>query len=454
MLHLPPSVVPYLNALSHKETDHETEADSFAAALDQIGDWLAFESGYSLDDQESGQFENMALLLADVREGMAEPDKQKQLDRLVPRLYELVGAMEAVNARRQAPRYSAQPAVNDFLVCGAAFLQGRASVEAVENRLQRLEAYVSVLRQAFRLNKGRLKPEVAEALETGLEHLRAALAAAPEHLREQRLEAFQDSLATIAESAELLQHLIDWQRADSLRFDEGHARFAIPGVAAALEVTLEQGRALPRQQWARGIRNVQEQLLPQLHSAWQQMLLRLFVDPRVRASLLSEVEHGLESLEVAVEELLNPEISAEAAVDGFEAALENLSEAFLRLQEQTLSYQHLRGSQAGDYMEAILGALHHTMPFLAFPELFHSSPPPPEWQPVIDKILAFGDDLDPEHLYAAGYELLRLHPGAGEQAHPENWECVLCGHSNRVGTATCSACNSGAAVAVESGWAG
>lgn len=454
MLHLPPTVVPYLNALSHKETDHEAEHESFAAALDQFEDWLAFESGYSLDEQESGLFENMALLLADLRQSMTEPDKQKQLDRLVPRLYELVGAMETVNARRQTPRYSAQPAVNDFLMCGAALLQQRASAAALHNRLQRLEAYVGVLRQAFRFNKGRLKPEVSEALETGMEHLRRALAAVPGLVQDQRHEPLQDSFATIAEGAELLQHLIDWQRIDSLRFEEAHRRFAIPAAGAALEVTLEQGRELPREQWARGVRNVQEQLLPQLQAAWEQMQLRLFVEPAARPALLADVDHAVETLETAVEELLNTELTAEAAIDGFEAALEHASAVFQSLHEHALTHQHLRGSQAGDYMEAILGALHHTVPFLAFPELFHSSPPPAEWQPVVDAILAFGDDLDPEHLYMAGYTLLRLHPAPDDADHPQNWECVLCGHSNLVGTSTCSACNSGAAVAVESGWAG
>ena len=456
MLHLPPTVVPYLNALSHKGTDHREELETFLEALQQFEHWLAFESGYSIDAAEAGQFENMALLLAEVRRVSLEvPGKQAQLDQLVPRLYELVGLMESVNQRRAQPRYSAQPAVNDFLMCGAAWLQGSASPEALLQRLQRLEAYYGVLRHAFKGNRGRLKSEVAEALEQGLNHLQAAMAGVADPLPADR-DGLQDNLAAIAEGAEIMQHLIDWQRADQLRFTQTQQRYQIPLAGPALQATLEQGRELPRAQWARGVRNLQEQVLPQLEQFWEHFQRRFFADPTVRAEVVAGVDQALEQLQLAIEGLLAPDRETGQAVAGFEQALEQLSAAFEVCREHALPHQHLRGTQAGEYIEAILGALSGTVPFLAFPELFHCSPPPLEWKSIVDSILAFGDDLDPEHLLHAGYLLLRIHPAPAEQAeHPDNWECVYCGHSNRVGQRTCAVCSSGsAAVEASAGWDG
>lgn len=455
MLHLPPTVVPYLNALSHKATDHTTELDPFLAALEQFQDWLDFESGYTLDDDESGQFENMRLLLTEIQRVSTEGgSKQRQLDELVPKLYALVELMEKVNARRGQPRYSSQPAVNDFLLCGAALLQGRAEPQAVQQRLERLQAYYGVLRHAFKANRARLKGEVAEAMERGLNHLKAALDAIPGALPAGGDE-LQDNLAAIAEGAEIMQHLIDWQRQDQFRFAEQHRRFQIPLAGPALQATLEQGSELPRDQWPRGVRNLQEAVLPQLFRFWSEYQLRLFASASVRAELVAGVQQSLEQLEDSVAGLLDEEIEAEDAVAGLEDALEQLSGSFEACRQHGLAHQHLRDTQAGEYMEAILGALNGTVPFLAFPELFHSSPPPLEWKGLVDSMLAYGEDLDPAHLFEAGYLLLMLNPAPSEADHPDNWECVYCGQKNQVGSRTCAACNSSqAAVQAHAGWDG
>jgi hypothetical protein len=436
--YLPPTVVPYLNALSHKESDHELERDDFLAALQQFTDWWVFQSGYTLDDEEDAQFENLKLLHQEVRQALDLPDKQAQLDRLVPDLFQIVTLMDQINHRREAPHYSPQLAVNDFLMCGAAWLKERADEEAVEARLDRLQAYVGVLRHAFIGNKSRLLPEVVEALETGLNHLRKGI----EDIDFGDAEKFQDGLASIAEGAEIMQHLIDWQRQDVARQAQVHGRFLIPEAGPDFQEALEQARQLPREQWRRGIRYLEENVLPRAEGAWQSMRQRIFWDPNQRLTLWHEIELGFEDVRAAVADLSDAELPEGQALDGLEEALEGLSQAFRQARAHSTPHQHLMGSQPGLYIEAILGGIHQTLPFVAFPELFHSSPPPEDWKPIVDAILEFGVDLEPDHLYRAGYLLLqRFPPACDESGLEKDWNCPSCGHSNSPQVTRCSNCH-------------
>ena len=449
--YLPPTVVPYLNALSHKESDHHLERDGFLAALQQFTDWWNFQSGYWLDKEEEARFDNLKLLHEEVRQALEIPDKQEQLDRLVPDLYQIVTLMDQINHRREAPHYSPQLAVNDFLLCGAAWLNERADDAAVEDRLERLQAYVQVLRHAFIGNRSRLLPEVVEALEIGLEHLRTGL----QSIDLDDPERFQDGLAAIAEGAEIMQFLIDWQRQDVTRHGERNQRFAIPAAGADFQEALEQARELPREQWRRGIRYLEQNVIPQLVANWESMRSRVFWEPNQRLAVWEDIQLGIEDVSAAVADLNNPEIPEGEALDAFEQALESLSQSFRRARSQSLPHQHLMGSQPGRYIEALLGALNQTLPFVAFPELFHSSPPPEEWKPIVDAILEFGVDLEPDHLYRAGYLLLqRFPPPTDEPLAPQDWTCPSCGHSNHHEATRCIHCHIAPVSLSASVWSG
>ncbi|MBS2036081.1 hypothetical protein JST97_13920 [bacterium] len=435
--HLPPTVVPYLNALSHKATNHRDEVEGFLAALQQMTDWWEFQRGYSIDDQEEGQFENLKVLHEEMREAIYLPTKQEQLDQLVPDLYQAVALMDSINARREAPHYSSQLAVNDFLLCGAAWLQGRADDEAVLSRLERLKAYAGVLRHAFIGARTRLLPEVVESLEAGLNHFRQGMEAVDLENREQ----FQDSLASIKEGADIMQFLIDWQRQDVQRQAQTSSRFTIPVAGPHFQEALEQARELPREQWRRGIKYLESVALAQLESSWAHLRSNIFWEPNQRLEIWEEISLSIEDLKNAVADLDNQQFTPEQALDNLEEALETLSAAFRQARLNSLEHQHLQGTQAGYYIEALLGALNGSLPFLAFPELFHASPPPEEWKAVVQHMLNYGSDLEVDHLYRAGYLLLqRYPPPPPQQEVPEGWVCPNCGHSNPGGT-RCGACH-------------
>lgn len=440
-IHLPPNLVPYLDALALKQADPESEREGFEAALADIESWIEFESGYTLDDEESGHFENLRVLLESLYAALEQEDRQQQLDQLVPPLYQTVALMERINARRERPRYSSQPAVNDLLVAGAAYLQKRATPEAVMARLERLEAYVRVLRHAYKGARIRFNPEVIQALDTGLEHLRQGMQQAQAHL-ETGGDPFQDSLASISDGAELMQSLIEWQRQDEQRLAERNRRFAIPLVGASLQNTLDMGRGMPRSQWRRGVKHLLETVIPSLEKYWNQGQLRVFVDPLQRADLLDAISEGIEELKLAVEQLIDEAVPPEQAVEACEAALEHLSDCFLACDQASLPYAHLRGTTAGAYLEVIVGALNQTMPIVAFTELFHETQPPDEWNPIVAAMLDYARDANPDHLFKAGYLLISQFPAPADESHPDNWVCPYCGQVNPVGQVKCAACHS------------
>lgn len=440
--HLPPALVPYINALSHKASDHRDELADFLEGLNQMQHWLDFEQGYTLDDDEVRLFENLGALLCEARAATQQADKQGQLDRLVPVVFQATQLMDQVNQRRAAPHYSAQPAVNDFLICGAALLQGRSSPQALQQRWERLSAYTSVLRQAFRGARTRLRPEVVEALEHGFNYLRQGQTQVEAAWSGTSTpEAIQDALAMVKDGADIMQHLIDWQRQDQQRLAERQVGYRIPEIGPALSLAVDQARELPREQWIRGIRHIREELIPRFQDSWALIQQRVFVNPMVRDSLLAQVDEDVEGFQLALDDMLDPEVERAAALQAVESSLEQLSATIAECQRETLPHHHLAGTQAGQYVEALLGALQGTLPFVAFPELFHTSPPPEEWKPIVDLMLAYGDDLDPGHLYRAGYLLLQHFPLQLEQAdHPQHWTCACCGQSNPLGQQRCGSC--------------
>lgn len=440
--HLPPALVPYINALSHKASDHRDDLEDFLEGLNQMERWLEFEQGYTIDDAEALLFENLATLLSEARVSTQLPDKQAQLDRLVPTVFQATQLMDQVHQRRGAPHYSAQPAVNDFLICGAALLQGRASPLALQQRWERLSAYTSVLRQAFRGARSRLRPEVVEALEHGFNYLRQGLGEVESAWTGSGTpESLQDALAMVKDGADIMQHLIDWQRQDQQRLAEQQVGYRIPEIGPALGLAVEQARELPREQWTRGIRHIREELIPRFQDSWVLIQQRVFVNPMVRDSLLAQVEEDLEGFQLALDDMLDPQVERGAALGAVESSLEQLSATIEECQRETLPHHHLAGTQAGQYIEALLGALQGTLPFVAFPELFHSSPPPEEWKPIVDLMLAYGDDLDPAHLYRAGYLLLQRFPLQPQpDEHPQSWTCACCGQPNPLGQQRCGRC--------------
>lgn len=435
--HLPPGVVAYLDALGRRSADPKVLHPEFLAHLDMVSEWIANLSDYTIDDTEVGQFANVRALLESARSTAEEVIWGEQLPLLRRDLFLMFSIMDHINKRREIATYSSQPAVNDFILCGAAYLQKRAPWEAVERRLDKLENYLNHLESGLESVTHRLKPEVTEGVGTALDGMKDALDALSADKPE---DLIRSALGTLSESAQIVQLLIDWKRHDDERFRAAHSRFLVPVAGPALESFLEYVDGVERGAWKTAVAPLIEETLPAMRSEWLAIRRRLFMDPEQREVMWNELEAAMDDLDSAVEDLLNAKTSEEDALNGFEEAAEHLSNQFHQLSALTLPYSHLYGSEPGELLEGIFGALGGTVPVVRLRELDAPAA-------VSRCIEQYALDGDWDHLFRAGFTLLTQYPPpppAMEEAERPLWNCPFCKAANEVGGLSCSGCGAAA----------
>lgn len=423
-------MVPLLDALRAGEPDLEAPLEGFEAEREAAARWLEFHRAYSLDSQDEEDLANIEFLLREVDSALDD----LSLERIVHPLYQVISLMETVGKRRDQPHFSQQPGVNDFILAGAAWVQGRGEQRGVRERLPVLEENYQNLRRLYRLRKDQLRPEVRPELETGLKHFKASLQHCQQALEAEDRDALHAALAQLGQASELLQHLLDWDRQDQLRHQERHRRFNIPMAGPDLELALETARSVPRQEWDRGIRNLTRVVLPQLLAFWN-LVRPLLVLPPEQRSLLEEVDGGIEDLEAAVESLQSRELTAEQALARLEEACSSLHELFCQIDRHARRGDRLEGTPAGVYWQTAMGVLGGTVPLVAVEELLRTLPPMAGVGPLLREYLTC---LDPELLREALYALAGQVPAEDRPA--TSWGCAYCGQVNPLGQHPCRRC--------------
>ncbi len=449
IVHLPPAMVGLLNALRGREADLETRLEEFRSERQAAGRWLEFHGAFSLDAEDEKDLENIAYLFEQVDEALDDLD----LERLLPPLYQTVALMERVNKRRERPHFSPQPAVNDFIMAAAAYLQGRGQKRGVLERLPVLEESYQNLRQLYRLRKEELKSEVRPELETGLRHLKRGLDEARAALEADDRDGLHDSLTPLSGGARIMDHLLEWELQDRQRYQARYRRYNIPLVGSDLELALETGRQVAREDWRRGIRHLVDSVLPRLFGFWNQVRW-LLVLPMEQRGLLEEIDVGLERLENAVGQLTQSDITAEEALGEYAAACEGLHHLFSSLESRALRGDRYAGTPAGAYWQIGTGLLAGSVPLVALEELLSSSPPSPEWGEVGELMAQFLERPDLELVREALCLLSELVPEPEpDGSAPDSWSCGFCGFVNPLGQHPCRRCGaSPSASSFEEAW--
>ncbi len=443
---LPPGFVPFLDALAIAELEPSDSLQQFLDEITKVEGWLNFQRGFTVDEQEAGHIENLDYLVKGIREALNGQDFSKRkalLDKLVPDVYQLIGLMESINTKRDKARYAQEPAINDLLLSGAAYLNGRGDLDAILDRVECCEVLYKNIRGQFQRSKQRLKPEVVESLQTGVSLLSDGLNRCGDACETEDRVALQDALADIRDAAEIVQHFILWFRDDQLRLAEQNQRFHIPIVGPILELNLNAAKEFDRSHWARGIKSLYEDHLPRFFTFWLLYSKRIYVEPALRLELVESVELALEGLRDGLEALSSPEVAAEAAIGQFEESLENLSDAFKMIAAKVPPTQHLADLPIGRYFGLFAAALEGQVPVVAFGELLHSHPPLPEWKQAVQLALDYCADGETDHLYAAIVELLKHAPAGDSPASKskvQNWTCPTCHRVNPLGSGRCSGC--------------
>ncbi len=435
-------MVPLLDALRLGLGDLEEQAESFNAERDAAERWLEFNRAYSLDAEDEEDLLNVDYLLREVDSALDD----LCLERLVPPLYQAVALMDKINRRRDHPHFSEQPGVNDFILAAAAYIQGRGLKRGVTERLPIVEEYYKNLRQLYKLRKSDLKAEVRPEFELGFKHFKTSLEEARNAVEREHTPDLHDAVGRMGDSCKVLQLFLDWDRRDHDRHLERYRRFNIPMAGADLELALETGRKVPREQWDRGVRNLTESVLPKVMTFWN-LVRPLLVLPLELRGAQEEVDAGLERLEAAVGTLLSRDVTAEAALVELESACQELHALFTDIERGARRGDRLDGTAAGAYWQTAMGVLGGTVPAVAIEELLRAVPAPNRVGPLFTDYLR---TLDPELLREALCELAGLVPDPSPEAASSTWGCGYCGFINPLGQHPCRRC--GASPSASASW--
>ncbi len=427
IVHLPPALTGYLNELAFFRQPSDEALFDFEQALSDLRAWHYFESAYWVSDGQKQDLANLEYVLGD----MGGP-----LEKLLPQAFEVVQLMEAVQAERDKATYSADPLINDLVLAGACWSAGQAEDRAVAERLPRLRAWGSRLREGFEAMRPVLPVDAQRDLEVGFRHLEQAIGELG------ALSSVKAGMARLLETSELLLVLVEWRRKARERQMERFRRWPIPLVGAGLEECFE---ALPRvadraEFWVEAVRP----LLVELSHWWGQQRELLPLPAEFLAEWIPQVDQDLAELaDFSPDGPITDEVLADLT-DWVEALAAGFGEASERMQ----AVGHLRGGAAGHYYEVIQGLLRNTLPVPAVPGLFTASNPPEAWQGVVDRMLEFTKGGPRELLYEARDELLRLVP-APDVSEGSGWTCPFCQQAVPAGRTTCGHCGGGASVSLD-----
>lgn len=430
--HLPAAWASYLNELAFFRTPAEETREAYFQALEDARNWHYFESSYWVS-------ENQRQALANLEYVLGQMETSNDLQKLLPWAFEAVQLMEGVQAERDKATYSADPLINDLVLCAACSLQGQALERALSERLPRLQAWGERLREAFETLKPVLPEQAQSDLEVGFTNLQRAITelAHPESLK--------TGMSRLVDCSELLRVLVEWRRKAREQQMQRFRRWsALPMVGAGLEQAFEELQHLdssPRAQfWLEAV----QPLWIELSNWWGQQRELLPLPCDFLCQWLPQVDQDLAEL---TDFEPGPAIAYET-LEELSQWVDDLVASFAEASTHLAQVGHLRGGASGHYYEVIQGLLRNTLPVPAVPALFQQSNPPEAWREVVDRLLEYSKGGPRELLYEARDLLLSLVPAPDLSEH-DGWVCPFCQQKVPSGRTSCGHCGGGASVSLE-----
>lgn len=388
----------------------ETHEQLEQAVVD-LEEWHHFQAGYTTGPDELQLLDNLAFLISELRDDLAS------IDHLAPRLTTAVGLMERITRGRARADYSPHAILNDLALAVACTLADKAEERAIPERTAGVRAWQEELHAEFQARRATLPADVRADLETAFTQFNAAL-----HQLE-RAEGLRDALADLLASSTLLEALIAWRAQALEALTRQHTRWPhLPLIGPRLELALGSDDPQPQVQ----------ALFTELGLWWGQHRYALMLPAAAVADLFPQVE---EALAFSLAEEIPDWEEAQQVWD-------DLDDAFARAREAAVPVEHLRGTQAGNYLELIQSLLNHTLPIFAVPALFTQEEPPAQWLPLVEKILQHTRSGELEPLFEAREALWTLLPPPDPDSLGQHWTCAVCGHANALGSGPCANCGS------------
>jgi hypothetical protein len=237
IVHLPSGWVSFLNELAFFRSPTEESRAEFVQGLEDARAWHTFESGYWVSEAEQQQLENLRFVLDELVGGLREPDLQY----LLPRAFQVVQLMEAIQAGREKASYSPDPLVNDLVLAGVCVLQGQGEERALAERIPRFEKWLGKLEEGYQAVQSTLPEQVCQDLEVGFRHVNQALDELPS----------KDALGRLVDATNLLGVLVEWRQQSRQSMAQKYQRWFVPLVGPSLEECFELMQAQKPAQRAR-----------------------------------------------------------------------------------------------------------------------------------------------------------------------------------------------------------
>lgn len=280
MLLIPRPVCLVVDALEEGIPLEPEELAACTRELEKLRAWIDDQGDFWLDEGEKADFSNLLVILDEVQHATSA-------EGFTDRVIELYDRARQLRLRRERKGVSSQPAVNELLQSGWAFLRRQAPPQAVQRRMPPVRAYLDQTARRLEEMGPHLPGEVRKALETGLRHANEAYQAMLKPSK--RLEGL---MAQLKEGVSLLQHLHAHERKMEERVLQRYQGFGFPQ-GSVFEMALESGpQACPY---------LLREVLPRLEGQWQDLRAELVLPPELGVELPYRVEMLLDRLRVALE---------------------------------------------------------------------------------------------------------------------------------------------------------
>jgi len=431
---LSPEIVTILNALAG---DGDREAALFAidAQREAARDWLARWGGYTIDEQEVEQFNDIGLLWGEIEKALASAMVRMQPERMVPALYQVFSLMVLVQEARERPHFSQHVPIDDFLMAGVACGLGRANVDCVAERLSAAVACVDEL-EARCETAGGLEDAVRADLALGFAALRGALPVVVESARNRDAAALEAALARVKAADEVVARFTTWERNEAWMASRATS---LPAVAERVRALIEALRTDSVEVWKPLADEVVSRHLPAMRGECRPKTAGTLMPGRIRATCLPAVDAALEGAETVVVDLVTGAIPPERAAQTLEAELLELSAAMSVVERHAFPSDALFSRRAERYWALLSGLLAGTIPAFVLREALGESTRSEVWAPVVDLMAAYAVQADPELLCEAAERILTLRMSLEEQDE-DQWTCRACGFGNDLTDTSCGKC--------------
>lgn len=347
MQYLPSFICQIIDAVAYQGDPTELD-EAWVSWKEDYEAYYQRESDYNVSDEDASTVENLPPLLVALNNSVERAFAgEPSLDDLVKDSVSFFAAHDAFYEERERSYFVKNPTIDRVLKAGVAYLQGRATSEAVHSRVPDAALAVDSIHTLYLETREDLPEDMISGLTDGFGRAQKAFELIMDNPEEIPHEVLEEALFELRSAGELLEHLPVLLQ----RFEEENSS-AIP-IVGDLLVHIRNTEEDPP------FDLLQEKAFPAFLDLWESRQDAWLLHPEVAEELLEETNQLVFDLADQVEAY--PEVEEEE----FWTAVDQLEEAFVQIKENVLDLDGLRNSPFWPEAQLLLNLLTGAAPFYA-----------------------------------------------------------------------------------------